>query len=131
MNINAAILWEQGAPLSVEGAELEGPRAGEVLVELKAAGVCHSDLHPARNDWPTRTPLVLGHEGAGIVRDVGPAVTGIGPRGDVVFGWARACGVCPSCTGGHAVLGDRLDRTTYRNRLPSGGTKLHARGQAL
>ncbi|MBA3768446.1 MAG: alcohol dehydrogenase catalytic domain-containing protein, partial [Acidobacteria bacterium] len=71
MNIHAAILWEQGAPLSVEEAELEGPRAGEVLIEVKAAGVCRSDLHPARGDWPTRTPLVLGHEGAGIVREVG------------------------------------------------------------
>ena len=58
MKINAAILWEQGKPLSVEEAELEPPRAGEVLVELKAAGVCHSDLHPARGDWPARTPLV-------------------------------------------------------------------------
>ena len=58
MNIRAAILWEQGAPLSVEAAELDAPAAGEVLVEVKAAGVCHSDLHPARGDWPMRTPLV-------------------------------------------------------------------------
>ena len=75
MNMNAAILWEQGKPLSVEEAELEAPRAGEVLVEVKAAGVCQSDLHPARGDWPTRTPLVLGHEGAGVVREVGAGVT--------------------------------------------------------
>jgi D-arabinose 1-dehydrogenase-like Zn-dependent alcohol dehydrogenase len=63
MPINAAILWEQGAPLVIEEAELEAPHAGEVLVEVKAAGVCHSDLHPARGDWPAKTPLVLGHEG--------------------------------------------------------------------
>ena len=69
MKINAAILWEQGIALSVEYAELEAPRTGEILVEVKAAGVCHSDLHPARGDWPTRTPLVLGHEGAGVVRE--------------------------------------------------------------
>ena len=74
MKIQAAILWEQGAALSVEEAELEAPRAGEILVEVKAAGVCHSDLHPARGDWPARTPLVLGHEGAGIVREVGEGV---------------------------------------------------------
>ena len=55
MKIKAAILWEQGAPLSVEEAELEAPRAGEVLVEVKAAGVCQSDLHPVRGDWPART----------------------------------------------------------------------------
>ena len=75
MDITAAILWEQGTPLSVEAAELDGPGPGEVLVEMKAAGVCHSDLHPARGDWPAKTPLVLGHEGAGIVREVGAAVT--------------------------------------------------------
>jgi Zn-dependent alcohol dehydrogenase len=61
MRIHAAILWEQGKPLSVEPAELDGPGAGEVLVEVQAAGVCHSDLHP-RGDWPMKTPVVLGHE---------------------------------------------------------------------
>jgi S-(hydroxymethyl)glutathione dehydrogenase/alcohol dehydrogenase len=128
MNINAAILWEQGAPLSVEAAELEGPRAGELLVEVKAAGVCHSDLHPARGDWPTRTPLVLGHEGAGIVREVGQGVTRLGAGDHVVFCWAPPCGVCPPCSEGRPVLCDRLERTTYRNRLPGGGTRLRARG---
>ncbi|HEX8336817.1 MAG TPA: alcohol dehydrogenase catalytic domain-containing protein [Pyrinomonadaceae bacterium] len=53
------------------------PRAGEVLVELKAAGVCHSDLHPARGDWSARMPLVLGHEAAGAVREVGEGARGI------------------------------------------------------
>src|ERR1700704_6157953 len=75
MDIQAAILWEQGQPLSVEPAELDAPGAGEVLVEIRAAGVCHSDLHPARGDWPAKTPLVLGHEGTGIVREVGASVT--------------------------------------------------------
>src|SRR5215210_4297691 len=129
MNINAAILWEQGAPLSVEAAELGGPRAGEVLVELKGAGVCHSDLHPARGDWPARTPLVLGHEGAGIVREVGSGVNGVKAGDHVVFCWAPPCGACPPCREGRPVLCDRLERTTYRNRLPGGGTRLRARDQ--
>lgn len=129
MNIRAAILWEQGTPLSVEESELEAPRAGEALVEVKAAGVCHSDLHPVRGDWPTRTPLALGHEGAGIVREVGEGVTRV-RRGDrVVFCWAPPCGVCPLCLEGRPVLCDRLERTTYRNKLPAGGTRLRARGQ--
>ena len=131
MNIHAAILWEQGAPLSVEEAELEGPRMGEVLVEVKAAGVCRSDLHPVRGDWPTRTPLVLGHEGAGIVRDVGDGVTRVRAGDQVVFCWAPPCGACPPCLQGRPVLCDRLEKTTYRNRLPSGGTRLRARGQDL
>jgi S-(hydroxymethyl)glutathione dehydrogenase/alcohol dehydrogenase len=129
MKINAAVLWEQGAPLSVEEAELDAPRAGEVLVELKAAGVCHSDLHPARGDWPARTPLVLGHEGAGVVREVGAGVTRVRTGDHVVFCWAPPCGACPPCAEGRPVLCDRLERTTYRNRLPAGGTRLRARGQ--
>ena len=131
MNVNAAILWEQGAPLSVETAELGGPRVGEVLVELKAAGVCHSDLHPARGEWPVRTPLVLGHEGAGIVREVGEGVKNVKPGDRVVFCWAPPCGVCPPCIEGRPVLCDRLERTTYRNRLPAGDTLLSARGQKV
>src|SRR3989442_15418143 len=95
MKINAAILWEQGKPLSVEDAELEAPRAGEVLVEVKAAGVCRSDLHPARGDWPARTPPVPGHEGAGVVREEGAAVTRGRAAAPVVFCWLPSCGVCP------------------------------------
>jgi len=129
MKIKAAILWAQGAPLSVEEAELEAPHAGEVLVEVKAAGVCHSDLHPARGDWPMRTPLALGHEGAGVVREVGADVTRVRVGDHVVFCWAPPCGVCPLCLAGRPVLCDRLARTTFRNRLPSGGTRLRARGQ--
>lgn len=131
MKIKAAILWEQGKPLSVEEAELEAPRAGEVLVEVRAAGVCHSDLHPARGDWPARTPLVLGHEGAGVVREAGEGVTRVRAGDHVVFCWAPPCGSCPFCLEGRPVLCDRLERTTYRNRLPAGGTRLRARGQPL
>jgi S-(hydroxymethyl)glutathione dehydrogenase/alcohol dehydrogenase len=131
MRIKAAILWERGKPLSIDDAELDPPGPGEVLVEVKSAGVCYSDLHPARDDWPMRTPLVLGHEGAGIVREVGPAVTRVKPGDHIVFCWAPACGVCPYCQEGRAILCDRLDRTTYRNRLPSGARRLHARGQDL
>ena len=131
MQTRAAVLWEQRAPLSVEPVELAPPGPGEVLVEVKAAGVCHSDLHPACGDWPMRTPLVLGHEGAGIVREAGPGVTRVAVGDHIVFCWAPACGSCPSCLAGRPVLCDRLERTTFRNRLPSGETPLRARGQAL
>ena len=129
MHIHAAILWEQGQPLSVEAAELDGPGTGELLVEIKAAGVCHSDLHPARGDWAMKVPVVLGHEGAGIVRDVGPNVTRVRKDDHVVLCWAPACGVCPPCKEGRAVLCDRLEKVTYRNKLPSGAARLHARGK--
>ena len=129
MHIHAAVLWEQGTPLSVESAELDAPGAGEVLIELKAAGVCHSDLHPARGDWPAKVPLVLGHEGAGIVREVGPSVTTLKAGDHVVLCWAPACGVCAPCLEGRAVLCDRVEKVTFRNKLPSGASRLHARGQ--
>jgi len=131
MEIRAAILWEAGQPLSVEAAELDGPGTGEVLVEVKAAGVCHSDLHPARGHWPARTPLVLGHEGAGIVRAIGPGVKKLKMGDPVVFCWMPTCGTCPPCREGRPVLCDRLEQTTYRNKLPSGATRLHARGKNL
>ncbi len=129
MNVRAAILWEQGQPLSLEAVELGPPGPGEVLVEVRAAGVCHSDLHAARGDWPMRMPVVLGHEGAGVVREVGPNVRHL-TRGDhVVLCWAPACGQCPPCLHGRPVLCDRLEKTTFRNQLPSGGTRLRARRQ--
>ena len=131
MQIRAAILWEHGAPLSVEPAELSPPAANEVLVEVKAAGVCHSDLHAANGDWPMRLPLCLGHEGAGIVRDVGANVTRLKPGDRVVLCWAPPCGVCPSCRAGRPVLCDRLEKTTFRNKMPDGGTRMRARDQAV
>lgn len=129
--MRAAVLWSQGDPLSVEEVELSPPGPGEVLVEVKAAGVCHSDLHPARGDWKMRTPVVLGHEGAGIVREIGAGVTTLEAGDHVVFCWTPACGQCPSCADHRPVLCDRLDNTTYRNKLPSGESRMRARDQAL
>src|SRR5260370_29442347 len=104
------MLGEAGKPLSVEAAVLDGPGPGEVLVEVKAAGVCHSDLHPARGEWPMKTPVVLGHEGAGIVREVGAGVTSVAPGDHVVLCWAPACGVCPPCREGRPVLCHRVEQ---------------------
>ena len=116
-----------GATLVSRGGRARRARAREVLVEIKAAGVRHSDLHPARGDWPIKTPLVLGHEGAGIVREVGPSVTKVRPGDHVVLCWAPACGVCPPCREGRAVLCDRARKRTTAigcRRAPPG---LHAR----
>lgn len=131
MQIQAAILREQGKPLSIESADLAAPQSGEVLVEVAAAGVCHSDLHAINGDWPMRVPLCPGHEGAGIVRDVGPDVTRVRPGDHVVLCWAPPCGTCPPCVAGTPLLCDRLDKTTFRNRLPFGGTRLKAGGDEV
>src|SRR5262245_5691722 len=131
MRITAAILWEQGQPLSVEAAELDPPGADEVLVEVRAAGVCHTDLHPARGDWPMKPPVVVGHQGAGVVREVGRSVTGVAVGDHVVLSWAPPCGDCPSCREGRPVLCDRVEKVTFRNKLPGGGSRLHARGRDI
>ena len=128
MNIRAAILWEPGTPLSVEEAELAPPQAAEVLVEVKAAGVCHSDLHAFNGDWPMRLPLIPGHEGAGVIREVGANVSRLKVGDRVVLCWAPPCGQCPPCVEGRPILCDRLEKTTFRNKLPDGTTRIRARG---
>jgi S-(hydroxymethyl)glutathione dehydrogenase/alcohol dehydrogenase len=96
---------------------------------MRAAGVCHSDLHAISGDWPMRVPLTPGHEGAGIVRQIGDAVTRVREGDHVVLCWAPACGHCPPCKAGTPLYCDRLDQTTFRNRLPTGDTRLRAREQ--
>ena len=124
MQIKAAVVVEQGKPLVIETLELAPPGGGEVLVEVRAAGVCHSDLHATSGDWPMKVPLVPGHEGAGIVREVGAGVTRVKVGDHVVLCWAPACGQCEPCREGRPLLCDRLERTTFRNKLPWGGSRL-------
>ena len=129
MKIKAAILWERGQPLSVEDAELDPPGPGEVLVEIKAAGVCHSDLHPARDDWPMRTPLVLGHEGAGIVREVGAGVAtreGRRSRGPLLVAGLRCLSVLRR-RAGRCVRSPRQD---HLSQPPAFGRHAAARARA-
>jgi Zn-dependent alcohol dehydrogenase len=84
--MRAAVLHAPGQPLRLEEVRLAGPRAGELLVRVQAAGVCHSDLHYMTGDLTCRLPAVLGHEGAGIVEAAGPGVTGFEPgKGARVF----------------------------------------------
>jgi Zn-dependent alcohol dehydrogenase len=86
-----------GAPLEVTALELAPPEAGEVLVRLRASGVCHSDLNAIDGTAPTRCPAVLGHEGAGVVEQVGDGVRGLDPGTPVVLSWLPACGRCEEC----------------------------------
>jgi len=85
MKVRAAVAWKAGAPLSIETVDLEGPRAGEVLVELKATGLCHTDKYTLSGADPEGIfPAILGHEGAGIVIDVGPGVTSLATGDHVI-----------------------------------------------
>lgn len=97
MRINAAVLERTGGPFEVTEVELAAPGPGEVLVRLHASGVCHSDQNAIDGTAPTRCPAVLGHEGAGVVEEIGPGVTRVRPGDHVALSWAPSCGACEEC----------------------------------
>jgi S-(hydroxymethyl)glutathione dehydrogenase/alcohol dehydrogenase len=136
VRIRAAVLHEPRRPLVVEEVELDPPKADEVLVRVAAAGVCRSDLHLAEGLLGDgRWPMVLGHEGAGIVEAVGKRVTHVAPGDRVVFCIVPSCGTCRACRSGHPTLcgpaGERgvagtLWDGTSRLRLQDGTMLQHA-----
>lgn len=126
----AAVMRAAGAPMTVESITVQGPAAGEVLVEMVAAGVCGSDLHVRDGQYPVALPGVGGHEGAGIVREVGPGVTELVPGDHVVQLFVSPCGECRQCRRGRRTFcaGGRLDGGT----MADGGHRLFdADGQPL
>lgn len=103
MKVEAALLREHQAPLSIETIELDSPRPDEVLVRLVATGICHTDIMMTRGfPIPVPTPFVLGHEGAGVIEAAGAAVTGLAPGDHVVLSFDH-CGACGNCQAGHAA----------------------------
>jgi Zn-dependent alcohol dehydrogenase len=124
--MRAAVLREIGAPLQLEDVELDQPKKGEVAVRIEAAGVCHSDLHYMVGDLKAKLPLVVGHEGAGIIEVLGPGASGRLSVGDrVALLWRPRCGECEACVAGNPVLCrfGRVLATT--NGLMDGTTRLH------
>src|ERR1700683_1101508 len=106
METQAAILWGIGEDWKVETIRLDPPKADEVLVRIVASGMCHSDEHLRTGDLGGIYPIIGGHEGAGVVEEVGPGVEDLEPGDHVVFGFVPACGKCPSCARGHSNLCD-------------------------
>jgi S-(hydroxymethyl)glutathione dehydrogenase/alcohol dehydrogenase len=129
MKTKAAVLRELHSPWSVEEIELDPPKAGEVLVKIHASGMCHSDEHLRTGDLEGATaplPLIGGHEGAGVVLEVGPGVFSVAPGDHVVFGFVPACGKCPSCAGGHSNLCDLGNITATGLQLSDGTARHHS-----
>ncbi len=122
MRTRAAVTREVGH-LSVEDVELAPPKEHEVLVRICAAGVCHSDLHTLRGELRAVPPLVLGHEGAGIVESIGKRVTRCQPGDRVVVNWLPACERCPTCLNGRHNLCERLASTTFKALLMDGTSR--------
>lgn len=123
MRIKAAVSREVDR-LGIEEVELDPPKDTEILIQMKAAGVCHSDLHTYRGELRATPPLVLGHEGAGVVAAVGSRVSRFKPGDKVVVNWLPACESCPTCLNGRHNLCERLARTTFKALMLDGSTRL-------
>jgi alcohol dehydrogenase len=116
--------YAESRPLVVEELVLEPPGAGEVLIEIKAAGLCHSDLSVINGDRPRPTPMVLGHEAAGIVRELGPGVTDLAPGDHVALVFVPSCGRCLPCMEGRPALCEPGATANAAGNLLSGTRKL-------
>ena len=139
MRMTAAVMYEQGLPTPyveskpfvIEEVELDGPGEGEVLVEVRAAGLCHSDLSQVAGLRKRKLPVVGGHEGAGIVREVGRGVTRLAPGDHVVMTVACGCGYCRPCTDSRTALCDTIGASRAAGGLANGMRKLSRNGSPL
>ena len=132
MDVKAAVVHEPGKPLSIETVQLEGPKAGEVLVEIKATGVCHTDAYTLSGKDPEGLfPAILGHEGAGIVVEVGPGVTSIKPGDHVIPLYTPECRQCEYCLSRKTNLCQAIRPTQGRGLMPDGTSRFSLNGQML
>ncbi|MEE6176027.1 NDMA-dependent alcohol dehydrogenase [Mycobacterium sp. 050134] len=130
MKTKAAVLWGLHQKWEVEEVDLDGPRENEVLVKVAAAGLCHSDDHLITGDMPMQLPVVGGHEGAGVVVDVGPGVTEVAEGDSVVLSFIPACGRCEPCSRGMSNL-CVLGAAIIAGPQLDGTFRFQAKGQGL
>jgi S-(hydroxymethyl)glutathione dehydrogenase / alcohol dehydrogenase len=127
IEMRAAVLREAGRPVATENVLLAPPRRGEVLVRVAAAGVCHSDVHLADGALgPGRWPMVLGHEGAGVVEAIGEGVVDVAPGDHVAFCFVPSCGACRACRSGRRTLCETAARNGVGGMLMDGSSRLRA-----
>src|SRR5438093_4021402 len=121
MKAKAAVLFEVGKRLELCDVDVAAPQAGEVLIRMAAGGVCHSDLHAMTGHLVASLPAILGHEGAGVVADVGSGVTSLKPGDHVIPLWRLSCGVCEFCSDGRPALCNaglqEIGRASCRERV--------------
>ncbi len=132
LKTQAAVAFEAGKPLVIETVDLEGPKAGEVLVEIKATGICHTDAFTLSGADPEGLfPAILGHEGAGIVRDVGPGVTSV-KAGDIVIPlYTPECRQCKFCLSGKTNLCQAIRATQGKGLMPDGTSRFSFNGKPV
>jgi S-(hydroxymethyl)glutathione dehydrogenase/alcohol dehydrogenase len=129
--MKAAVCYERNEPVRVEEVDLDPPRAGEVRVRLAASGVCHSDLSFVQGILRGKMPCVLGHEGAGVLEEVGEGVDRLAPGDKVVLSWVTPCGRCFYCRIGKRHLCEVGEQINKTNRMPDGTTRVHRAGLDL
>ncbi|WP_067647149.1 S-(hydroxymethyl)glutathione dehydrogenase/class III alcohol dehydrogenase [Dokdonella koreensis] len=132
MKTRAAVAWEAGKDLQIEEVDLAGPRAGEVLVQIVATGVCHTDAFTMSGADPEGLfPVILGHEGGGIVREVGAGVTSVKPGDHVIPLYTPECGACKFCLSGKTNLCQAIRATQGKGLMPDGTSRFSYQGKPL
>lgn len=132
MDIKAAVAYEAGKPLTIETVQLDGPKAGEVLIEIKATGVCHTDAYTLSGKDPEGLfPAILGHEGAGVVVEVGEGVTNLKPGDHVIPLYTPECRQCEYCLSRKTNLCQAIRTTQGRGLMPDGSSRFSLDGTML
>src|SRR4029078_13483718 len=132
MDVRAAVAWEAGKPLGIEKVELAGPQAGEVLVEIKATGICHTDEFTRSGGDPEGLfPAILGHEGAGVVVDIGAGVTTLGKGDHVIPLYTPECRQCKSCLSRKTNLCTAIRATQGKGLMPDGTSRFSLDGKPV
>ena len=132
MKTRAAVAFEAKKPLEIVELDLEGPKQGEVLVEIMATGICHTDAYTLDGfDSEGIFPSILGHEGAGVVREVGPGVTSVKPGDHVIPLYTPECGKCKTCLSGKSNLCTAIRATQGKGVMPDGTSRFSIGGQKI
>jgi S-(hydroxymethyl)glutathione dehydrogenase/alcohol dehydrogenase len=132
MKTRAAVAWKAGAPLTIETVDLEGPRAGEVLVEIKATGICHTDQYTLSGADPEGLfPAILGHEGAGVVLEVGAGVGSLRPGDHVIPLYTPECRQCKFCLSRKTNLCQQIRSTQGKGLMPDGTSRFSIGGKPI
>jgi S-(hydroxymethyl)glutathione dehydrogenase/alcohol dehydrogenase len=132
MKTIAAVAWEAKRPLEIEEIDIEGPKAGEVLVRMVATGVCHTDAFTLSGEDPEGVfPCILGHEGGGIVQEVGVGVTSLKPGDSVIPIYIPECRTCAHCKSGKTNLCSALDETEWSGLMPDGTVRFSKNGKKI
>ena len=132
MKTRAAVAFEAKQPLEIVELNLEGPKEGEVLVEIMATGLCHTDAYTLDGlDSEGIFPSVLGHEGCGIVREIGPGVISVAPDDHVIPLYTPECGKCKFCLSGKTNLCQAIRVTQGQGLMPDGTSRMSYKGQKI